>query len=250
MGFELAPWVPLAFFCIAFAYAMAGLGGGSGYLAVLVLAQVPFLLIPQTALFCNVIVSLTGLILFSRAGALRLKLVLPFAIASIPMAYVGGSLPAGREIFSLLLGLSLFLAALRMVFPGKAEEERKGVAWSYALALGIPVGGALGFLSGLVGIGGGIFLSPFLIFMRWAQPKEAAAASAFFIVVNSLAGLTGHLAKGPLDFGLLGILGLATLFGGALGSWLGAYQLNPLRLRQTMAAILVFASARLLLGVI
>ena len=243
-------WLPLVFFLIALIYSMMGFGGGSSYLAFLVLAGLNHQEIPPVALVCNLIVTLGGVWYFHRGGHLRIEKILPFVIFSIPMAYLGGRIMIGKELFSFLLGLSLFVVGLRMLLPDKLFEHSKPVSTRKVWAVGLPLGGVLGFLSGLVGIGGGIFLSPLLLLLRWVGVKEAAAAASLFIAVNSLAGLVGQLEKGTFDFTLILPLGLAVLIGGQIGSRIGSYYLPKLRLQQMTAGLILYVSLRLLWGLV
>lgn len=244
---DMSLWFPIAFFIIAFAYSMVGFGGGSSYLAVLVLAGLPHQNIPPMALVCNLIVTTCGLWNFSRGGFFRFNKVLPFIVFSIPLAYIGGRIEIGRELFSILLGLSLLAVAIRMIMSERLFEETKAVHWKKAWALGLPMGAMLGFLSGLLGIGGGIFLSPLLILLRWANAKEAGASASFFILVNSIAGLFGQLHKGDTDFSLLIPLGAAVLAGGLFGSNLGVYRMPNTHFARVTAALVMAASLKLIM---
>jgi len=247
---DISIWLPVTFFLIALVYSIMGFGGGSSYLAFLVLAGLNHQEIPPVALVCNLIVTLGGVWYFHRGGHLRIEKILPFVIFSIPMAYLGGRIMIGKELFSFLLGLSLFVVGLRMLLPDKLFEHSKPVSTRKVWAVGLPLGGVLGFLSGLVGIGGGIFLSPLLLLLRWVGVKEAAAAASLFIAVNSLAGLVGQLEKGTFDFTLILPLGLAVLIGGQIGSRIGSYYLPKLRLQQMTAGLILYVSLRLLWGLV
>ncbi len=243
---EFHIWFPVAFFVIALFYAMVGFGGGSSYLAVLVLAGFNYQQIPMIALGCNLIVTLGGCWHFYKAGHFKLKVILPFVVTSIPMAYWGGRIDISQQFFCLLLGLSLLFVAIRMFMNFNSSQEVKEISWKKAWLVGIPVGSGLGFLAGLVGIGGGIFLSPLLILLRWVNIKQAAAAASFFIVVNSLAGLTGHLHK---DFGSINFflpLAAAVFIGGQVGSRLGAYKIPKHRLQQLLGVLILYVAFKLL----
>ncbi|MBI1977669.1 MAG: sulfite exporter TauE/SafE family protein [Candidatus Omnitrophica bacterium] len=242
-------WLPLTFFLVALVYSMMGFGGGSSYLAFLVLAGLPYQNVPTLALICNLIVTCGGLWHFYRAGHLKLRKVLPFLVFSIPMAYFGGRILIGKNLFSLLFGFSLFVVALRMFLPDRLFERSREVSSLRVWIIGLPIGGILGFLSGLVGIGGGIFLSPLLLFMRWVNVKEAAAAASLFIVVNSFSGLLGQLHKGVASMSLIVPLGLAVFLGGQIGSRLGAYRLPQLGLQRMLAGLILYVSMKLILGV-
>ena len=227
---------------------MAGFGGGSSYLAVMVLAGLPFQSIRSTALLCNLVVTFFGFWNFARAGYFRFGKIFPFVILSIPMAYWGGRLEIGEKLFSILLGCSLLAVAVRLFLPNEVFHETKEIPTIDAWRLGLPVGGLLGFLSGLAGIGGGIFLSPLLILMRWVNTKEAAAAASFFILVNSFSGLAGQLSHTSLDGNLILPLSAAVFCGGQLGSRWSAHRLPPAAIRRLTAFFVLIVSVKLLWG--
>lgn len=240
--------IPL-FFLTALLYSSAGLGGGSTYLALLVLFGFSYTSIPLFALSCNILVVSGGFWHFYRAGHFRLKNVLPFLMSSIPFAYLGGRLVIGQKIFSLLLALSLICAALHLFFKDQ-EKTLQTVSWKQVYILGLPLGALIGFLSGLIGIGGGIFLSPLLLLLRWANSKQAAAAASLFILVNSISGLLGQFSKGasfePLSL-LLPLL-MAVFLGSQIGARWGAFQISKFTLQKISAGILLFSSLRILWG--
>ncbi len=236
-----------AFFIIALVYAAVGLGGGSAYLTALALSGVPYLIIPSTALSLNLIVSSGAFYLYWRAGWFRVGLLLPFALASIPAAFLGGLIPLGRGVFTLLLGVSLLLAALRMFWrpiPRLQIERRKMPTWW----LGLPLGAVLGLLSGWVGMGGGVLLSPMLLLLRWAQPKEAAAVASAFVFLNSISGLAAHSLRGAVDLALLLPLAGAVLLGGWLGAGRGAGPWSSFTVQRLLGAIMLGVAIRLLWG--
>lgn len=237
------------FFLTAVLYSSAGLGGGSTYLALMALFGFPHTSIPLFALSCNILVVSSGLWYFWRAGYFRLNHVLPFLITSIPFAYLGGSLNLGRKTFSLLLAFSLACAALRLFLNDQGKPLRV-VFLKESYLLGLPVGAVIGFLSGLIGIGGGIFLSPLLLLLRWADSKHTAAAASLFILVNSLSGLMGQFSKSQSlehSYLLLPLLG-AVFLGSQLGARLGAFRFSTSVLQRVTAVLLFFASARILMG--
>ena len=243
-------WLPALFFLIAAFYATVGFGGGSSYLAALSLIGLSYQTIPQTALVCNLIVSGGGVWHFHRAGHLRWKRMIPFVVLSVPMAYLGGRAPVSRELFLLLLGGSLFVAGMRMFLPVPRAGVFASMSTRGAWLVGVPVGAALGFLAGIVGIGGGIFLAPVLILTRWTDARGAAATAAVFILVNSGAGLAGQLSKGIFLDQMILPLALAVLLGGQIGSRLGSYRLPIEGVRRLLAALILFVSARILWGVL
>ncbi|PKL76018.1 MAG: sulfoacetate transporter, partial [Candidatus Melainabacteria bacterium HGW-Melainabacteria-1] len=209
------------FFGVALLYALVGFGGGSSYTALLFLFGLPYALIPTISLLCNLIVVSGGSWHFCRQGHYVPRLFWPFALSSVPMAFVGGLLPIGKELFLLLLGLSLFCAGLRLLWVETAAQGRETALPPVPLAL--LIGAVLGLLSGLVGIGGGIFLAPLLLNLGWGRPKQVAATASLFILVNSLAGLLGQWLKQGNFADILPYwpLLLAVLLGGQFGSRLG-----------------------------
>ncbi len=242
--------IPL-FFLTALAYSMAGFGGGSTYLALLVLFDLPHDSVRTIALMCNVAVVTFGTWHFARGGHLRLQKVLPFVVTSIPMAYLGGTIQISKTLFTFLLGISLAVAAARMLWVGKAIEPTTTVKPQTIWLVGAPLGAMLGFLAGIVGIGGGIYLAPVLLFLGWANAKEMAAAASFFILVNSLAGLAGQATRGiNFEMNLLLPLLVAVLMGGQIGSRLGTYKLPKLAIQKLSGALILLVSGRLLWALI
>lgn len=223
-------------------YASVGFGGASSYLALLALYQLPVYEMKLTALLCNIIVVTGGSILFIIKKQLDLKKILPLVLASIPMAYIGGKMKLSVDAFFILLGCSLVVAAILLVIKTPPDSPSDNAAPYPALKSGI-MGGSIGFLSGMVGIGGGIFLSPLLHLLRWDTPKKIAATASFFILVNSISGLGAHLtqAHGPVNYTRTGLLCAAVLVGGQLGSRLGVNRFSAVAIRR-VTALLVFAA--------
>jgi uncharacterized membrane protein YfcA len=244
---ESAPFfLPVVFFAIALFYAAAGFGGGTGYLAALALSGINYLAIPQITLACNVIVSGGGVWHFGKGGHYDMRRILPFFVLSIPMAYLGGRVEISKGVFNLLLGLSLVAAGGRMMFAGASEDSTRRISSRTAWMAGLPIGAGLGFLSGLVGVGGGIFLAPVLLLMGWTNAKQTAAAASLFILVNSTAGLTGQLIKGIYLDAMIVPLGAAALVGGQIGSRVGAYRMRSKGVRRLLAAIIIVVGLRML----
>lgn len=241
-AFLLAPFFLLA----AFLYSSVGHGGASAYLAILVLAGHPREAIAPTVLALNILVTLLGTINYYRAGHFDLRLLLPFILTSMPAAYLGGSVHVSEKTLSIILGFTLLIAGLRFVVFTKPIAARPSLSPKLLFSVGLPVGFSLGFLAGLIGIGGGIFLSPLLLVMDWADAKKTAAISAAFILLNSLSGLTAHVIKGTPDWTLLGTLAIAVLLGGGLGSYMGAFRLLPVTLQRLLGLVLLTASVKLL----
>lgn len=232
-------------------YSSVGFGGASAYLAILSLYGMPHAEMSTSALVLNILVAGVAMVNFARAGHLSGRLTWPFVVASVPAAFLGGRLPVTPAVYGLMLALTLFLAAVPLWWSPKGsaaeEEPSRPINWALALAVGV----AIGVLSGIVGVGGGIFLSPLMILAGWAGARRTAATAAVFIVVNSLAGLVGRAARGALVVGDLGLLIAVAFIGGVVGSRLGARQLLPVHLRRVLALILLtvaFRNLRLWLG--
>jgi uncharacterized membrane protein YfcA len=245
MNADLLLLIPL-FFAASMLYSSVGHGGASAYLAILVLAGFSREAIAPTVLVLNILVTLLGSINYYRAGYFDLRLLLPFILTSIPAAFLGGSMRVSEKTFSAILGLALLAAALRFIIFTKPIIGKKDLPQKFLFGVGLPVGAGLGFLAGLIGIGGGIFLSPLLLLMGWTDAKKAAAVSAGFIVLNSLSGLTAHLFKGAVDWFQLGILAVTVMIGGGIGSYSGAFRLLPVTLQRLLGVVLLAASVKLL----
>ncbi len=242
--------IPL-FFIIAFIYSSVGLGGGSSYLALLAVFEFSHLMMPKIALICNLIVVIGGTFIFYKEGHLSLKKALPFVLGSIPLAYVGGLIIIDRDTFLLILATALFLSVLRIfAFPdtsGQKKSRMEALPVYYRWTIGLGIGCLLGFLSGLVGIGGGIFLVPVLYVINWGKPKEIAALASFFILANSVSGLMGQFTKSNVsdEYSVLIPLGLAVLVGGQLGSRLGARVFKEQVIKKLTAILILFVSLRI-----
>ena len=234
----------LLLFVVAFLYASVGHGGASGYLALMALFSMSPAFMKPTALLLNLFVSLSAFILFYRGGHFKWKLFLPFALASIPLSFLGGMIALDAEVYKKVLGALLLIPVIRMLFfPNASEQDLK----EGSTGLSVLIGAVIGFLSGLIGIGGGIILSPVLLLLKWTNQKQTAAISALFIFVNSLAGLGGQLSKGlNVESGMFMYAGIAFV-GGTLGGWLGASRFNQQILKYLLAAVLLLAALKLLL---
>lgn len=245
----MSGWLPAAFFLVALIYSMAGFGGGSSYIALLALACFPHDSIPSMGLVCNLVVVTASTYHFVRAGHFQWRLFWPFMVGSVPLAFLGGMVPLKQDLFFLLLGGTLCVAGLLLLWPIK-EIAIGSTTTAPNLKVSLGLGAGLGFLSGMVGIGGGIFLAPLLLLWRWAQPKQVAALAAAFILVNSAAGLAGQLWKNPSALAGNGIVWLAgaVFVGGQVGSQLGARQIPQVRVRQLTGGIVLAAALRILFG--
>ncbi len=229
---------------VAFLYSSVGHGGASGYLAVMAIMGIAPSMMKSSALVMNLAVSLFSFIGFYRAGHFRLKLFLPFALASIPLAYLGGSMALSDAIYKKILALSIFVSILRLLYRFDTD---KGENQNIPLWAGIFSGAFIGLISGMIGIGGGIILSPLMLVMRWATLKETAAVSALFIFVNSLSGLYGQLQKGGIQLPEnMQWAVLATILGGLLGSYFGSQKFNTPTLKKLLAVGLTIACLKLL----
>lgn len=240
------------FFVTALVYASAGLAGGSTYLALLVFFGLPYHDIPKLALFCNLVAALVGCVEHWRAGHLRFDKLWPFLLASVPMAYFGGRVPLGKTPFLLLLGFSLVVAGGNLLLRTGGGDSIRERGFSQRIQFAVPVGLGLGFLSGLVGIGGGIFLAPILYLSRWAKAREIAGMTVLFILCNSLFGFAGQLVKSDfvVDWNFLLPLAFAVLAGGAIGAHLSAVRLPLVVLRRVTAVLVMVAGLRALGGIL
>ena len=235
----------LIFFCIALLYSTVGFGGGSSYLAVLAVSNVSFLVLPKIALICNLLVVSGGCWHYYRKGHFNQKLILPLVLSSVPMAFIGGMYPVSEKEFLILLTVTLIMAVFRLLIKTNYQESELK---SPALLSLVLVGSFLGFLSGVVAIGGGIFLSPLMLNLKWGRPKEAAAAASAFIFLNSCAGLAGQLTKGiPSDIFEYWPLFLTVVIGGQIGSRVGTSKnVSQTLVQKGTAFLILMISSRLL----
>ena len=243
--------MPVFFFLTALAYAVVGFGGGSTYNALLVLADVDYRLLPTIALVCNLIVVSGGVWRFSQSGALSIRRMAPFLIASIPAAWIGGRLPISETLFVGLLGFALALSGVRMLMMKSTSGPTLAGSPEPKWLLSLSIGAIIGLTAGLVGIGGGIFLAPVLYLMRWGSAQQIAAACSLFIFANSLSGLSAQLIKlGDLDLlskaSEFWPLPIVVLVGGQIGSWLGAGKLKSNWMQTGTAILILYVAARLL----
>lgn len=226
---------------VAALYGAVGHGGASGYLAVMVLASVPPEGMKGTALVLNLLVAGLAWAQYARAGRFSWRLAGPFALGSVPAAFLGARLQVPAHLYQALLAAALALAAIRLLLPPRADTGGSRPP-PFPAAAGI--GAAIGLVSGIVGVGGGIFLSPLLMLLGWAGAKETAAASAAFIVLNSASALAGHLGSHPLDLRMTGAMLLAAAAGGAAGTAWGAWRASEGVLRRLLGIVLLVAAGK------
>ncbi len=237
----------ILFFVTAILYASVGFGGGSTYLALLLLWEIPYFIFPVIALSCNIIVVSGNCFNYIKAGNLNLKLLIPYLIGSIPLAFIGGSLPVEKEFFEILLFVVLTVAGILLLFKFKSYDNKIEIFRKIPIIVSILIGGILGFVSGIAGVGGGIFLSPILFLLRAGKPKHIVTAASLFILINSLSGIIGQLTKTTVlsEIQNYWFLFLAVLIGGQIGNFLNL-KIFPARLLALVTAGLVlFVAARM-----
>ena len=237
----------ILFLVTAILYSSVGFGGGSTYLALLLIWGIPYIIFPVIALSCNIIVVAGNYFNYTRAGNLNLKLLIPYLIGSIPLAYIGGTLPIEKRLFEILLFLVLTAAGTLLLFNFKSYDDREENYRKIPLPISILIGGILGFVSGVVGIGGGIFLSPILFLIRAGRPKHIVTAASLFILINSIFGIIGQLTKNAVLEEILNYwyLLIAVLIGGQIGNFLNL-KIFPVRiLALVTAALVLFVAIRM-----
>lgn len=234
----------VAIFLAAILYSSVGHGGGSGYLAAMALFGVAPEEMKPAALVLNILVASIATTRFLMARAFIFRLFLPLAIASIPMAYFGGAWQIPGKTYKVLLAIALIVAALRLALPPKSDDHEL-VSPPFWQTLGL--GAGIGLLAGLTAVGGGIYLTPVVLFANWARPREASGISAAFILVNSIAGLAGRWQTAPSLPAQLPYWAAAAVVGGLTGSHLGIRKFGTTGLKRTLAIVLLIASVKLIL---
>ncbi len=240
----------ILFLVSAILYSSVGFGGGSTYLALLLIWGIPYFIFPVIALFCNIIVVSGNCFNYIRAGNLNFKLLLPYLVGSIPLAYIGGSLPVEKKLFEILLFLVLAIAGILLLFNFKSYDDKDESYKKIPPIISVFIGGILGFISGVVGIGGGIFLSPILFLLRTGRPKHIVTAASLFILLNSIFGIIGQLSKNIVlsEIQNYWYLLLVVFIGGQIGNFLNL-KIFPTRALALVTAFLVlFVAFRILIG--
>ena len=235
------------FFITATLYSSVGFGGGSTYLALLLIWDVPYLIFPIIALFCNVIVVSGNCFNYIKAGNINFKILTPYLTSSVPLAFIGGSLAISKELFEILLFIVLSLAGILLLFKFKSFESLKEDHQKIPKLVSTLIGGCIGFISGVVGIGGGIFLSPILLLVRADNIKNITTAASLFILINSISGIAGQLTKGSLINEIYNYwpLFLLVLVGGQLGNFLNLKIFPPKILALITSILVLFVAIRM-----
>ena len=237
----------ILFLITAILYSSVGFGGGSTYLALLLIWDIPYYIFPVIALFCNIIVVTGNSFNYIKAGNHNLKLLTPFLIGSIPLAYLGGTLEINKEIFEIILFLVLSVAGALLLINNKAYEEKEVIINKLNYLTSIFIGGVLGIISGIVGIGGGIFLSPILFLLKADKPKNIVTTASLFILINSISGIFGQLTKENVlnEFIFYWPLFLAVLVGGQVGNYLNLKIFSNRILALITSFLVIFVAFRM-----
>ena len=230
----------ILFFVTAILYASVGFGGGSTYLALLLIWNIPYHIFPIIALLCNILVVSGNSFNYIKAGNLNLKLLIPYLIGSVPLAFIGGSLPIEKNIFEIFLFIVLAIAGTLLLINFKSYDDNESTYRNIPVVISIFIGGILGFISGVVGIGGGIFLSPILFLIKAAKPKHIVTTASLFILINSASGIIGQLTKNIVlsDISNYWYLFLMVIIGGHIGNYLNL-KIFPTRLLALITSGLV-----------
>jgi uncharacterized membrane protein YfcA len=236
------------FALVAALYASVGLGGGTGYLALMTLFGMPQGIMPSTALTLNIVVTGAALLRFGLAGRLQWRILLPFLLPAIPAAFAGGLIEVDRTVFLALLAAGLGAAAAAMLHSSRQEDAVHEPSPVRLWLVGVPAGIAIGLASGMLGIGGGVFLGPIVLLLGWAGPRETAAMCSTYILLLSIAGLAAHGVRGAVETGTLVPLAAAVLVGGLIGAHLAETRLSAATLKRIFALIIVIAAVKAGLG--
>ena len=237
----------ILFLVTAISYSSVGFGGGSTYLALLFIWGIPYYIFPVIALICNIIVVSGNSINYIRAGNLNIKLLIPYLVGSIPLSYLGGSLPIEKELFEILLFVVLSSAGFLLLINYKSYDNKKEIYKTLPVSLSILIGALLGLVSGIVGIGGGVFLSPILFVLRTARPQQIVTTSSLFILINSISGVLGQLTKNSVLIELQNywyLLGVV-LIGGQIGNFLNLKIFSTRVMALITSLLVLFVAGRM-----
>jgi len=237
----------ILFFITAILYSSVGFGGGSTYLTLLLIWDVPYYIFPVIALICNIIVVSGNSVNYSRAGNFNFRLLTPYLIGSVPLAFIGGSIRIEKELFEIFLFLVLTIAGIALFFQNKTFKDNNVKYSLPPLYLSLIIGSILGLISGIVGIGGGIFLSPILFLLKAAPPKQIITAASLFILINSISGVIGQLTKDYVFDQILNywLLFLAVLIGGQIGNYINLKIFSNRTLALVTACLVIFVAIRM-----
>ncbi len=241
----------ILFFVTAILYSSVGFGGGSTYLALLLLWEMPYFIFPIIALCCNIIVVSGNCFNYIKAGNLNLKLLTPYLIGSVPLAFIGGSITVEKEIFEILLFSVLMVAGFLLLVKFKSYDDDEENYKKIPIIISIIIGATLGFVSGVVGIGGGIFLSPILFLIRAGKPKHIVTAASLFILINSLSGVIGQLTKNDIinQISSYWLLFFIVFLGGQIGNFLNLKFFSTRTLALMTACLVIFVAFRMSLRI-
>ena len=239
--------LPILFFITAILYSSVGFGGGSTYLALLLIWDIPYYIFPIIALLCNIIVVSGNSFNYIRAGNHNFKLLLPFLIGSVPLAFFGGTLKLDKDIFEILLFFVLSIAGILLLINNKSYENNNLIIKKLNLFISLSIGSILGLISGIVGIGGGIFLSPILFLLKMEKPKIIVTTASLFILINSISGIMGQLTKENISIELSSYIPLfvSVFIGGLLGNYLNLKILTSRVLAIITSLLVIFVSIRM-----
>ena len=237
----------ILFLVTAISYSSVGFGGGSTYLALLLIWGVPYYIFPAIALLCNIIVVSGNCFNYIRAGNLKINLLIPYLVGSIPLAFIGGFIDIEKRLFEILLFLVLIFAGALLLFNFRSYDDKESTYRKIPLSISILIGSVLGFISGVVGIGGGIFLSPILFLIKAGKPKHIVTAASLFILINSISGIIGQLTKNDVLTQIMDYwyLLIAVLIGGQLGNFLNLKIFSTRFLALVTASLVVFVAIRM-----
>tara|TARA_B100002052_G_scaffold30591_1_gene23696 strand:+ start:1011 stop:1757 length:747 start_codon:yes stop_codon:yes gene_type:complete len=241
----------ILFFITAILYSSVGFGGGSTYLALLLIWNIPYYIFPVIALFCNILVVTGNSINYIRAGNHNIKLLIPFLIGSIPFSFLGGTLIINKEIFEILLFIVLSITGLLLMVNNKSYEKKEIKVKKLNFIISFLIGSILGIVSGIVGIGGGIFLSPILFLLKADRPQNIVTSASLFILINSISGIFGQLSKENIlnEVLLYWPLFFAVIIGGFLGNFLNLKIFSSRVLVLTTSVLVIFVAARMGYGI-